>query len=350
MQFLSSRATDGVQLKTGSSGYEWWYFDAWDERTEVSLVVIFYQGNPFSRRMFDRRSAMFKSPASGFPALSVSLHRKGVPLFIGFKEFTEAETQVGASSFQVGPNFFEQENGFWRIQLDFALPGGLQLRAKLRFEYGKDGWFHQPDATDAHGWNLASGHCTASGQAVVLSGGSVSHRVELKGNGYHDHNWGIRPLHRDFQSWSWARIHLEGATVVFYHKKLVTGVEAAFGWLCRDGSDTAEPVSITAARKKRSLFGLFSPRQFQLEGKGFRATLRHETVLESGPFYQRFISGTHAVLDGRSSFVHGISEFIQADRIHRRRFRPLLDMRITYPDRRPHWVQRISFLYKRTWL
>jgi carotenoid 1,2-hydratase len=350
MQFLSSRKKDNVQLPLGEAGYEWWYFDVYDERSETTLVVIYYIGNPFSRRMFDRRTALFNQPANSHPALSVSLHRKGKPVFIGFREFEEKDLTLSNDTIHIGASFLEQNDQFWKLQLDFELPSKMQLRGVVRFDIGKDGWFHQPDPNDPHGWNLASLKCQASGQLVVLQNNIVSERIEIKGTGYHDHNWGIRPLHRDFLSWSWGRVHFPEASLVFYHKTLASGAMQSFGWLCRENSGTSEPVSITPVKSSRARFGFISPRLFHIEGRQFRAVLQHEVTLESGPFYQRFVSGVRYVLDGKSGISTGISEYIKADNIFKRRFRALIEMRVSYPGRKPHWVQRIPFLYRRTWL
>lgn len=38
--------------------------------------------------------------------------------------------------------------------------------------------------------------------------------VEVKGSGYHDHNWGNAPMDHILDNWLWGRAQVDGITVV----------------------------------------------------------------------------------------------------------------------------------------
>lgn len=347
---MSNAAADGQQIKIGQSGYEWWYFDVLDERRDLALVVIFYCGNPFSRRMYAPDRLLFKESAVRFPGISISLHRKGKPLFLGFQEFDAEMFHHDGNSLTFGNNTLVMHQDFWSLQIDLELPSGLALRGRIRFGKCQDGWFEPRSEPAAHSWNLASVRAEVSGTLALAEENSVVERFEIKGTGYHDHNWGIRPLHRDFNEWSWGRFHLEGASIVYYYKKLASGVFSGSAWLFDQNRGTAIPLQIKPDSYRRALFGFLSPRQITLQGEGFHATVYSKMVLETGPFYQRFIARVDAEHHGKTQVVSAITEFIQASNIHKVKFRWLAEMRITYPGRKPHWVQRSHFLYRKTWL
>ena len=50
MKIFSDPQKDTKTAKPKPGSYEWWYFDAFDPVSELAVVVIFFDGNPFSTR------------------------------------------------------------------------------------------------------------------------------------------------------------------------------------------------------------------------------------------------------------------------------------------------------------
>ena len=70
MKITSNFAKDIRSVKKESGAYEWWYFDAVSDDDSVEIVVIFYEGNPFSRRYIQHQQNGASATPSNFPAHS----------------------------------------------------------------------------------------------------------------------------------------------------------------------------------------------------------------------------------------------------------------------------------------
>jgi carotenoid 1,2-hydratase len=97
-----------------------------------------------------------------------------------------------------------------------------------------------------------------------------------------------------------------------------------------------------------NLFGLKSARKIEMEAGNNGFLIQQESLLDDGPFYQRFASRLMINLDGELHQAKGISEYICPERIYVKLFRPLVNMRIQYPGK-THWVQKSPRLYRWTW-
>src|SRR5690625_6728920 len=72
-------------------GYEWWYFDMLSYNG-LSVVIIFYDGNPFSRRYLQAEERGEKPSPSDFPGITISICRDGKPLFYSFEEVQDRKS------------------------------------------------------------------------------------------------------------------------------------------------------------------------------------------------------------------------------------------------------------------
>ncbi|MEX2600259.1 MAG: hypothetical protein WD355_01345 [Balneolaceae bacterium] len=373
MKIISDPTRDTRTAKPDPGSYEWWYFDALSESGEFGLVVIFYEGNPFSSRYRDSMSTLAwetPEPARSFPALSISIYRHGRPVYYGFQEVEpedadfqtdEIRGHVGRSSFQA----IQAENRpEYRVILDQALVNGDRISGELTFQSelpplaefpgpGRAGPESErsltgsPDGT-GHLWNLVQPCASVSGDLELTGFKPLS--VRFSGIGYHDHNLGREPMERSFLDWYWGRFHLPGRTFVYYVMNLLNGGRQHCSWMVdQRGRVTPAGTEVTLSDKETSLFGLQSARKLTFTGDGVRATVQQEKVLDNGPFYQRFLSSVLAE-DGEQVFGgKGVSEYIMPGRIHMPIFRPLVNMRIAYPGKKGHWVQKSPRLYRWTW-
>lgn len=356
MQIISDfyKDTQSEKLKPGS--YEWWYFDVMSKEG-YSMVVIFYDGNPFSRRYIEKLESNSKTNASHFPAISISLYKDGEPIFYSFEEVLHEVSdfsktlpfgRIGDNSFE---GFYDQNELTYKLILNQKLETGDSLRGSLIFKsLQKDltGILSPDDGThqSEHCWNLVMANCTV--ECNLNLEGYLNEKIEFSGRGYHDHNTGTEPMKDSFKEWYWGRYHMDKNTLIYYlmavngewHKKV---------WLLEeDGSLKNLDQIIEMSNKSFNLFGLESARTFHFEGDGIRAFIQHDQVVDSGPFYQRFNGKAILTRGGKPEQAMGISEYIFPSRIYNRIFWPIVNMRIKYPGK-SHWVQRNPKLYRLTW-
>lgn len=328
MNIFSDPAKDTKTSKPKPGSYEWWYFDAVDENSGLSLVVIFFDGNPFSTRYIDQLKKLKKLKklekleklkiaestnhlstqgganvhASGFPAISIAVYEHGKTLFYSFEEVSPDRASFSDSicAGNVGENQFRASvhNGKWTYELELnqTLASGEQFRGWFRFdanhsqiEGGKweDG---DPPSEDGssflHAWNLVMPAGRMTGE-MSLKGPKPFSRT-MDGNGYHDHNLGLEPMKDSFQEWYWGRFHEGDRTFLFYlmHEN---GEWSHRAWWIR-GDGTAEPYvgSIRLQDPQRNGFNLCSARKIEGSGEHGRFTIQLDQVLDNGPYYQRF--------------------------------------------------------------
>lgn len=377
--------------------YEWWYFDAVSENG-LSIVVIFYDGNPFSRRYIESLKNGKMLPPSDFPAITISVYKKGVPLFYSFEEM---KPEQGVFSDEephgrVGKNIFllNQQGGNSRsylLQLDQELPCGDHLTATLELAFHPevslhgqlndraDGGSHEIEEDlsefndypseieegssgfndyahklekgsvgvdkefSGHEWNLVVPRGDVSGSLNL--NGTV---YDFRGTGYHDHNTGVEPLKESFNEWYWGRYHMEEETLIYYLMLGESGWENRAWILKRDGTLLTDRITCHLEDLEYNLFGLHSARKIVFKSEAGEWLVQKSNRIDNGPFYQRFegrLLGNHR---GKLIRGHGFSEYIKPSRIYTRLFWPLVNMRINYPGE-PHWVQKNRRLYRWTW-
>lgn len=352
MNIRTDFSSDKKTPKPVPGSYEWWYFDAISDNG-YSIVVIFYEGNPFSRRYIQSLSENRGETASEFPAISVSVYYENRPVFYSFREVLPAQSffsdehpegQVSGSRF-LGRR--EGDRRLYELHLDEQLPNGDTLQADLLFSSSviPDDFESRGD-NSRHTWNLVQPKCDVTGELHIEGYENVYTR--FSGKGYHDHNTGMEPMKQSFDEWYWGRYHFDGYTLIYYLMNQ-KGVWDRKAWLIGDDGQTESLPDITLKEKGASLFGLQAARSVSFQNDRLKAFLQLDEVLDSGPFYQRY-RGRMLLHNGenRVEAVRGISEYISPSRIYSRWFWPLVNMRINYPGK-DHWVQKSPVLYRWTW-
>lgn len=356
MNILTDFKQDVNTQKPVPGSYEWWYFDA-QSIDGYSIVVIFYEGNPFSKRYIKAIAEGKNNLAAHFPALSISLYKDGRPLFYAFEEFTADECSFSTETpgGNAGRNRFEGEkdgnNLVYRVELNQAVANGDSIKGVLEFRSADQAYQMNENDGDntesAHRWNLIQPKAAVTGE-LKLSGSSAE-SISFDGSGYHDHNFGSEPMKDTFDEWYWGRYHLGNVTLIYYLMRVNNAWEKKAWLLSETGDVRAMPHDgITLDQSELSLFALSSARVLKFEDGNFNAHLQLDRLTDNGPFYQRFEGRIIATIGNKPRQSRGISEYIKPKRIYNKLFWPLVDMRIKYPGR-AHWVQRSKTLYKWTW-
>lgn len=356
MQIISDTDKDVRSRKPSPGSYEWWYFDAVSHDGAYSLVVIFYEGNPFSRRYAEALKRNKKNLAEYYPAVSISVYKGKSPIFYSFEEVLPDE----ASFSSIKPEGFVKDNRFTRgesgsgllysLTLDQRLPNGDHLAGELAFTSSRRNFILEENLSvsgsdEKHCWNLVQPHSDVKGY-ITISGYSEQ-EIKFTGVGYHDHNTGNEPMHESFSEWYWGRLHYTGGTLVYYLMN-ENNVMKSKGWLFDDSGNVQLIDGITTDDTGLNKFGLHSARKIEKNSGDIQFLIQKNEVIDDGPFYQRFLCRMMLQTEGRTVQGQGISEYICPARIHTKLFRPLVNMRIQYPGR-AHWVQKNPRLYRWTW-
>ena len=191
--------TDGI---TGS--YEWWYFDAeYEDGTKV--VTVFY-----TKKFFD-----VKGPAHPMVTFEVSREGKKVA---SARATGEEGVTINSSKDKcqvkiAGCTAEYQEDGSYKIHFendDKTVVYDAVLRPRLpMWRPGTGHIFFGNSQEYFFAWFVAvpSGDITAQ---ITYDGATL----DLKGNGYHDHNWGNIMMTKLMNHWYWCRVAVGDYTAI----------------------------------------------------------------------------------------------------------------------------------------
>jgi hypothetical protein len=166
---------DGLRIHTGRGTFEWWYFDAHFEDGSTAVIV-------FGTKPLIERNGPLK------PINSLTITRPDGTKAVSFLVFPadQFKAEKEACDVRVGPNWTRGD--LHRYELHFE---GNSLAADLTFTGIVPPW--RPGAGKAYfgnldhffGWLPSIPHGTVEG-TLTYDGQSR----DVKGTGYHDHNWG----------------------------------------------------------------------------------------------------------------------------------------------------------------
>lgn len=359
MNIINDFHRDVRHEKPQSGAYEWWYFDAVSQDGKFSLVIIFYEGIPFSPRYNRLLETVQKNPlAEDFPAISISIYEDGKPIYYSISEYAPK-----ACSFSDNEPFVQIGNHCMRgkktansieyeLILDEILPGGDAIGGNVIFKGLPLHANMSPDSSDknqGHFWNLIQPRAEVHGEFKITNAlRKETREIRFTGCGYHDHNLGNEPMKNEFDDWYWGRFHFKDATFVYYvmNRKNHAQYKA---WLIDNDSQNvlAMPELQSKAAFLKNPFLLRYARDLTFTWGDEFITVRQTRRIDSGPFYVRFLAeGTLHNSDTR----FGITEYIRPERIHHKRYWPLVHMRYRYTEaEKPHWVQKSPMMYRWTW-
>ena len=353
MKIIANYSKDTQTEKPTPSSYEWWYFDA-QSVDGYKIVVIFYEGNPFSKRYIRSIEKGENRSAAHYPAISISVYQNEKPIYYSFREvepeFAEFSNEIPFG--KIEECLFEGQNHQARIEysldLKQQLPNGDSINAQLLFSsdiQSVPNFPTDPNVSDAHVWNLVLPSCYVQGEIKI--DGYQKKKIEFKGLGYHDHNTGFEPLKDSFEEWYWGRYHLKDLTLVYYLMNRGNSWEYK-AWLIHKNGTVRNCRNFAISNYGLSFFGLKTGRVIEGSVDDSEIFVQLDQILDNGPFYQRFGGRMLLKSEGKVKEAKGISEYIKPSRIHQKLFRPLVNMRIIYPGK-IHWVQRSPHLYRWTW-
>jgi hypothetical protein len=319
-------------------GFLWWYVDLVDE-TGDGVVVIWSFGLPFLPGYAEAARRGQAPAARQRPSLNVAVYRDWELDCYLLQEYEpeEVDWEADEGCWRFGNSrMFRAENGGERrvtVELDCPVPGSDDRLIGTVEADGvglAEGEARRTDgAGEAHQWAPIA---VGGRGRMDLRFGSQRYRVE--GRAYHDSNSGTVPLHElGIRQWVWGRIPLHDRELIYYAL-----------WSDEDRQEASERfiLDVAADGRVRQIDGV----EVELRGKRLniggirwwkRARLtppsdsglpvlevEHRGVVDSGPFYMRYMTDIRAG-DQRSV---GFSELIRPHRVDMDRHRFFVQMRV----------------------
>lgn len=360
MKITSNFAKDIRSVKKESGAYEWWYFDAVSDDDSVEIVVIFYEGNPFSRRYIQHQQNGASATPSNFPAISISIYKDHEPIYYSFTEVPKSEASferehpgVCIADHEMNGSKHDGQT-IYTLRLKEELPSGDAIVGNLTFTspvVSEKLVLVKNNDQQNHTWNLVQPRARVTGKIRCFSRNESPVKIDFRGNGYHDHNIGREPLKNEFDDWYWGRFHFERTNLVYY--VMGDNSQKHYGWLIsRDNKEIVETFNdIQLEDFSRSLYGLSTSRRITLSNERAHVMVQQVHRLDNGPFYQRYSSDAFLNIPEYNivQSSRGVTEYLCPPRIYKKMYWPLTNMRINYKAEGAHWVQRSKLLYRWTW-
>lgn len=341
--------------KKPSNGYEWWYFDAISTDKKWSIVLIFYQGNPFSTHYIKGK---YSKKSEEYPALSISVYKNGKTEYYSFLEYPKSEFvyhQTENLNLSIGGCSITRkvvsDSVEYTLNLNQTLESGHKIHGELTFLGSKisKSLIDERSKQDLHFWNLLlpKSKVTAS---LKIRGKTDLYNVRFHGNGYHDHNIGHELMSESFKDWYWGRFHFTDFTVIYY---IMNGYHTKQhqAWLISRDNKKVLGVfeTIKLSSRKKNLLGLKSFRDIELSGQLGTLKIKNAAIIDDGPFYQRFLSNAIFIDASGTTVQTGFSEYIHPSRIENEKYWWMVRMRLRYLREKAHWVQKSKIFYEWTW-
>lgn len=358
LHILSDCEKDHKTSSKPSGSYEWWYFDAVSDDGNTALVIIFYEGIPFSpeyNRMIKNGAGNEAHPEE-HPAVSISVYHHGKPVYYSLTEYRKKDVTIKVDPWciSIGEHQFYQnvrKNELsYQLTLREQLPDGDSIEADLNFTglTTAKSLLDEGEGVD-HVWNLVQPSATVNGSLKIS--GFRNYELPFSGSGYHDHNYGEEPMKHAFREWYWGRVHFPEATLVYYVMNGLSGKQHRAWLIDRDNQKVVTGFSsIYTDEPQLTRFGLRPCRRLKLQSAEIKADIYHSRPVDNGPFYIRYLcDAVLHVPEWGLQKQSGISEYIYPGRIDHSVFRPLIHMRYRYANSKPHWVQKSPRLYRWTW-
>ena len=192
---------DGIRTTGQKGSFEWWYADA-EYSNGMKTVFTFYTKDHFDIGGPANPTVEFQITFPNGTVYKDVFHEGKNSLIRAAKDHCDVA---------IGQNYFRYENGnyiFHYENADVSCDSVMKPRIPM--------------------WRPATGHCFfgSSGETyfawlVGIPSADVSTSLtykgesyDLKGNGYHDHNWGNAPMQKILSNWYWCRVKVGPYTII----------------------------------------------------------------------------------------------------------------------------------------
>ncbi len=189
-QFISQDAMH-LQLPIADkvNMFEWWYFDAHLDNGDHVVVMYSVCDTRLSPRKPSVRLNIYEPNGKEIDEITVY-------------EDNQLSVSYDKCDTVLGDNFCRDCGGYYEI---LATVGNYSVH--LNFHPTKPHW-SRPATSTIMGWTVAVPDGTVDG--TITKYGEV---LQVSGTGYHDHNWGYKPMGALFKNWYWGKVHTPDYTI-----------------------------------------------------------------------------------------------------------------------------------------
>lgn len=176
-------------VKNKDKDFEWWYFDAHLDNGDH--FVVMYSTN--DTRLKPRQ-----------PSVRLNIYEESGGSIWELKEYEEKDISVSYDKCDVkmGDEYCIDKGEYYELYTYINGNGAL-----LKFYPEKPHWT-RPATKNVMGWTVAIPTGRVEGHLI-----KNNVKIEVKGSGYHDHNWGSNPMSAMFKNWYWGKVHTEEYTI-----------------------------------------------------------------------------------------------------------------------------------------
>jgi hypothetical protein len=197
-------AEDGLHTDIGAKGtYEWWYFDAHFDSGHT-LVVFFHAANP-------------NPGMAGKPGIEIVLLRPDGKKTQRFVPYSKSDFTASRDSADIkaGANYLRVEQAEGELPRYEIYVKEKDLGCHLTYKAEVNGW--KPGTGNSQFGNMGYfawvvPFARASVEGTITDG---SNTIQVRGVGYHDHNWLNFQFPTIIDYWMWGRINSEHYTLSY---------------------------------------------------------------------------------------------------------------------------------------
>jgi carotenoid 1,2-hydratase len=313
MNIFIGKEHDRLHTMESSGSYEWWYFDAESDNGDWVITVIYFVGIPMSPYYINEYLAGKECLATNHTGIVVSVYHRGKR--VGYSFIHGDSTQLSyvqkanhTYTLNIGLSQLTFDDNEYNLNIDTSSETWEHQSLQCKFSFKPN--YSLPEKSvnsnapttngeSAHTWVLVAPDCNVEGEIHLTEYNSEVMKIPFRGRGYHDHNFGLRPLHKDWNEWYWGRIYMGNISVIFYItpqsklNKLPNTENVQTIIVCQDGqSEIYSITSSTFDKVSVNLFGLKHYKKLRLKGraengKQIELEIISNTIMESAPFYMR---------------------------------------------------------------
>lgn len=335
MKIISS-LTDNVWHKLGNSSYEWWYFDAISD-DGYSVVITFFCGLPFSPYYNEKIVQMQEGKGIADPkqhtAFYFCLYKNNKLLAYVLSEYSEKHffAALDQTKVIIGNNILvhSSDKGF-SIKIDDLALWGRKIKGEVCFQpefFPKIDWL---TGEHEHVWNCVAPRCKVNGE-LTITGLVKKRKIKFFGIGYHDHNYGNRPMHHDISRWHWGRLHTKDQTAIYYITESKNDPKPFLMVLKNNGEVFYLGQANYDFKQKKDLMGVEYFSQINLAPKGengFSLDIFKTQTVDQGPFYLRFLADYKLKSSKSVTENIGFAEAFEPQKLFIKAFWPFIKMPI----------------------
>lgn len=190
---------DTIHTYDDEDYFEWWYCDARFDNG-YSCVMVFYWMSPYTK------------PNS--PVTMMNIYTPEGKNLMGYAAIDKKDcsSSLDHCDARMGNSSIRQEGDKYFVSMR-AHKIGADLTYYRRIPGWKqngDGYLYN-EGDKKQGWVIAAPRSEVEG-TIYINGISIP----VKGQGYHDKNWGNLKFHHCFSRWYWGRLYDDRFTLIYY--------------------------------------------------------------------------------------------------------------------------------------